>query len=99
MSFFHSRVFISLLNLIGALLTVIVSYLIFVAGAFASDSGTTAAMTVSLSLMALAFVYPFLILYVIYRSQKRRSLKAALIPFILPAFFFVFIFSPWFSFS
>lgn len=99
MSFFHSRIFIGLLNLISVPLTIVVSYLIFMAGAFASDSGTTAAITVSLSVIVLAFLYPVLILYVIYRSQKRRSLLAALIPFVLPAFFFVFIMSPWFSFS
>jgi hypothetical protein len=99
MTFSKKRVLITIINVITVPAAAIFAFLLFMGGAFASDSGTTAAMVVSFSILGLALLYPILTIVAIIFSQKRCSIWLALLPFILPILLLAWLFSPWFSFS
>jgi hypothetical protein len=91
--------FIGVLNVISLIAALAFALLLFMGGAFASDSGTTAALVVSFSVMGFACLYPVLAIVAIIVSQRRRSYWIAILPLALPAALLLFAFSPWFSFS
>jgi hypothetical protein len=93
------RIGIGIINALSVVLSVIFSYLLFIGGAFASDSGTTAAVAVSLAVMGAAFLYPIFTVFAIVKSQRKRSFVWAVAPLLLPLLLLGWAFTPWFSFS
>lgn len=88
------RYVIGLVGVLAVFISFPFAFFVFVAGAFASDSGTTAALTVAFVLMGLAFIYPILTGIAAVWAWRKRSLITAIIPLIPPFLFFVVIFGP-----
>lgn len=86
------RVGISLVNALALAVTLPTCFMIFIMGAFASDSGTTTATVISFSLIGIAGLYALATIVLIVFSQLRNSFKLTLIPLVVSALFIAFVY-------
>lgn len=84
------RALLILANVLAVAVTVPTCFMIFIMGAFASDSGTSAALTISFALIGVTGLYAIGTIALIVLSQVRNSLKLTLIPLVVSMLFIFF---------
>lgn len=90
----RARTLITLINIASLPLALLFSFLVFISGVFTSDSGTSAAIAVSLGVIAFSAAHLIFTLVALWQSQKRRSLGWAVAPLVLPLLLLAWVFGP-----
>lgn len=85
------RLGLILANVLAIAVTIPACFMVFIMGAFASDSGTREALIISFSLIGFAGLYALVTLVFVILSQVRNSFKLALLPAILPILFYIWV--------
>ena len=89
MSMQRSRKSLIVWNILAVILTLPVTFTTVLVGTMASDSGTSSAYTAGYIIMGFGVFYFLFVLFSIYMSHKKRSLKWAIWPMVFPAILIV----------